>query len=172
MAVFNQPRPYATENCEVTHVPDDATVAAITAYEAENNEPGRDFWTGATQKPDKPPPIDVRISKPGDVFLMLANNDAVRWRIRTDAGSKLVGVLVMSVNTATVEAPDPAIPLYVLHSAASRMKSTVCASIPRVANTYQRGPMLAVLNDMARSLLGHQIDSWYGDYRLSSVTIK
>ncbi len=155
--------------CRMLEVPEEASLEAVATYQPDGAN--RSFTAQRT-----PHPINVRVEKPGDVFLVLDTYEPAIWRVSSSDATRIVGVLLGGHHPSVVEGLAPGTPLMSaeLETRANRPKPTPdCARLQFWNYTAHRGGPDALLFDRhVFALTGRHIDGLHGAQSLKNVTVQ
>ena len=159
----------ATTACRMLEVPADAAVEAVSIYEPK----GAKHSGGSKRKPE---PVEMRVSKPGDVLLVLNSYEPAIWRVSAADRTRIVGVVLVGYYASMVEGIDPNIPVIVAdyEGRNDRPKpNSGCEWAHRYNGTgFRGGPSAMVLSRQVEVLTGRTLDGLRGGYALNSVEIQ
>jgi hypothetical protein len=165
-------------DCRLIEPPENASLEAVSVYQPE--QPDKNFnevaclLNGTCKK--KPKPIDVRVEKPGDVMLVLNSSEPTTWRVSARAGSRVVGVLLISYDASTVEglAPETPVAITDYEGRDSRPKQPqACYPVQTShGSAYRGGPEALLFDRQVLALTGRNLDGLRGAYKLKTVAVR
>lgn len=158
-----------TTACRALNVPADASVEAVSIYEPKVAKRS----IGSKRNPE---PVDLQVSKPGDVLLVLNTYEPAIWRVSAASGTRIVGVIMIGYRASKVEGIDAATPVLVVDhdGRASRAQpARDCEWAYRYNGTgFRGGPAAMVLSRQVELLTGKPLDGLRGAYALNSAEIR
>ncbi len=154
--------------CRMIDVPADASVEAVSIYEPKGARHSGNSKRNAE-------PVDLRVSKPGDVLLVLNSYEPAIWRVAAGDATRIVGVVLVGYYASRVEGIDPKTPIVVADHEGrnSRVRpEAACEWAHRFNGTsFRGGPSALVLGRQVEVLTGRTLDGLRGGYALNSVEI-
>jgi hypothetical protein len=149
----------APSACRVLDMPAEAAVEAVSIYEPK----GAKHSGGSKRKPE---PVDLRVSKPGDVLLVLNSYEPAIWRVSAGDNTRIVGVVLVGYYSSSVDGVDPKTPIVVAdhEGRSSRLRpDTACEWAHRYNGTsFRGGPSAQVLSRQVEALTGRTLDGLRG----------
>ncbi|WNV07952.1 hypothetical protein [Tardiphaga sp. 709] len=159
----------AIQACRTMEVPAEAAMEAVSIYEPK----GARHSAGSKRNPE---PVDLRVSKPGAVVLVLNAYEPAIWRISVAEGTRISGVILTGYYTSRVEGLAPDVPMTVIDYEGRKKRlapDTACAPFWTYLGTaYNGGPEAMVLDRQVMALTGKQLDGLRGAYALNSAEIR
>lgn len=169
----NLPEPAAVQQCRLLNVAPEASIEAVSMYEPKGAK-------HSFNSPRVPAPVDVRVSKPGDVVLVLNTHEPAIWKISAAERTRIAGVILTGYYSSRVEGVAPDTPMLALEYEGRKNAPKIssgpddaCAPFSNYLSTaFRGGPAAMVLDRQIDALTGKTIDGLRGDYALASVEIR
>lgn len=158
-----------TAQCRVFVASADVSVEAVSIYEPK----GAKHSFGSTRVQS---PVDVRVTKPGAVLLVLNTYEPAIWRVIASEGTQLAGVILTGYYASKVEGISPDIPVMQIDYENRKGRPPVdpaCAPLyDYLGTSFRGGPGAMVIDRQISALTGKSIDRLRGDYALERVEIQ
>ncbi|MBV8753740.1 MAG: hypothetical protein JO328_12850 [Hyphomicrobiales bacterium] len=123
-----------------------------------------------------PVPVDVRVERAGEVFLVLNTARATLWRISAGPQTMVTGVLLTGHARSAVEGLPADTPVVAVDRESNRSRpkpDPACAPFfAYTSSAFQGGPAAAALDRQVQGLTGRSLDGLQAAYHLRSVTIR
>jgi hypothetical protein len=163
------PEPETAQQCRLLSVAPEVSIEAVSMYQPKN---GNRSFNG----PRIAKPVDVRVSKSGDVVLVLNTYEPAIWKIAAAEGTRIVGVILTGYYSSRVEgipADTQVLALEFQDRKTPPRSGDVCAPFSTYLGTaFRGGPAAMVLDRQIAALTGRHVDGLRGDYALDRVEIK
>ena len=159
----------ATAACRLLDPPADASVEAVSIYQPK----GAKHSGNSTRVPS---PVDIKVTKPGAVLLVLNTYEPAIWRIAAGEGTEIVGVILTGYYASKIEGISPNTPVVQIDYESQRKRPAVspaCAPLyAYLGSSFRGGASAMVIDRQVSALVGKGLDGIRGDYALSSVEIR
>lgn len=154
--------------CRLLDAPEGASVEAISIYEPKEAK----HPNGSKRVPS---PVDIKVSKPGKVLLVLNAYEPALWRVSAADSTQIVGVVLTGYHSSKIEGislDTPVIQIDYEGRTKFPSSSPECAPLYAYLGTsYRGGPGAMVMDRQITALTGKSIDRLRGNYALGSVEI-
>ena len=158
-----------TAQCRLLVPSADASIEAVAMYEPKKAK--RSF--GSTRVPS---PVEIKVTKPGPVLLVLNTYEPAIWRVVTGESTQIEGVILTGYYASKVEGISPDTPVTQIDYEHRRNRPPVdpaCAPLyDYLGTSFRGGPGAMVLDRQISALTGKSIDRIRGDYALDRVEIQ
>jgi len=153
--------------CRLLEPPPGAAMEAVATYESSpRRKPGVAMAT----------PILVRVTRPGDVVLVLDDLGPVVWRIEAAPGTRIAGILLTGYHTSSVEAVPPTTPIALVGHNSRNPQSRwdpICAPfLNDLPPAYFGGPNALALDAKVKAFTGRHLDGFRNGYALDEIEIQ
>jgi hypothetical protein len=163
------PDPIDAQQCRAFSVAAEASIEAVSMYQPKSANHSFNSARIAA-------PVDVRVSKPGAVVLVLNTYEPAIWKISAAEGTRIAGVILTGYYSSRVEGVASDTPMLVADFEGRKNRpppDQLCAPLSSYLGTaFRGGPAAMVLDRQIVALTGKNVDGLRGDYALERVEIK
>lgn len=158
-----------TAQCRVLVPSADASIEAVSMYEPKKAR--HSFGS-----PRVASPVEIRVSKPGAVWLVLNTYEPANWRIVADEGTQIEGVILTGYYASKIEGISSATPVMQIDFENRKKRPPVdpaCAPLyDYLGTSFRGGPGAMVLDRQISALTGRSINRIRGDYAVERAEIQ